>query len=311
MVAKASTRMPRAPTRISRAERRRARQLRTAERRAMDARRETSPRRKQAFATVSPDARTHAAGLARPRRRGNRATRRTTAHAPFASSIRSRCRRSRIRRRTTGGYAAEAPFSPATRSKARAPSSSASATSPIRRRCARAAQNSTTWIRSAAEHGNSLKVPPKTDPIVAGWLELGPVAVELARNPMRAAAALAQLEALYPAHPANDSVLRRRRSRDCRRHRISRIRSRCCCRCRAAPRRSASPCATAFSPRISSRMPRRGRTCASTTSPPQPVAGAYSQAIDEGAGFVVGPLTKEDVAAVAPLSSGPHAGARA
>jgi len=34
------------------------------------------------------------------------------------------------------------------------------------------------------------------------------------------------------------------------------------------------------------------------------VGSAYSRAISDGAGFVVGPLTKEDVAAVAPLSSG-------
>ncbi len=33
------------------------------------------------------------------------------------------------------------------------------------------------------------------------------------------------------------------------------------------------------------------------------VAGAYRHAVDDGAGFVVGPLTKEDVAALAPLSS--------
>src|SRR5208337_4463454 len=46
-------------------------------------------------------------------------------------------------------------------------------------------------LRSAAERGASLKPPPKTDPIVAGWLALGPVAVEMARNPMHAAAALA------------------------------------------------------------------------------------------------------------------------
>ena len=32
------------------------------------------------------------------------------------------------------------------------------------------------------------------------------------------------------------------------------------------------------------------------------VAAAYNQAISEGAGFIVGPLTKEDVAAVVPLS---------
>jgi outer membrane PBP1 activator LpoA protein len=34
------------------------------------------------------------------------------------------------------------------------------------------------------------------------------------------------------------------------------------------------------------------------------VSGAYNQAILDGAGFVVGPLTKEDVAAVVPLSNG-------
>jgi outer membrane PBP1 activator LpoA protein len=45
-------------------------------------------------------------------------------------------------------------------------------------------------LRSAADHGQSLKPPPKSDPIVAGWLALGPVAVEVERNPMRATAAV-------------------------------------------------------------------------------------------------------------------------
>jgi hypothetical protein len=36
----------------------------------------------------------------------------------------------------------------------------------------------------------------------------------------------------------------------------------------------------------------------------EPVASAYSRAIADGAGFVVGPLTKEDVAALAPLTAG-------
>jgi len=62
-------------------------------------------------------------------------------------------------------------------------------------------------VRSAAERGQPMKAPPKTDPIVVGWLELGPVAVGLARDPMRAAAALANWKRLYPQHPANDSVL--------------------------------------------------------------------------------------------------------
>ena len=54
-------------------------------------------------------------------------------------------------------------------------------------------------IRTAAERGQSLKAPAKTDPIVVGWLELGPVAVGLARDPMRAAAALANWKRLFPA----------------------------------------------------------------------------------------------------------------
>src|SRR5271155_3391980 len=62
-------------------------------------------------------------------------------------------------------------------------------------------------IRSAAEHGQGLKAPPKTEKVVAGWLELGPVAAELERNPLRADAALANWKRAYPQHPANDSVL--------------------------------------------------------------------------------------------------------
>ncbi len=40
-----------------------------------------------------------------------------------------------------------------------------------------------------------------------GWLELGPVAVELERNPARATQALDAWKRQFPQHPANDSVL--------------------------------------------------------------------------------------------------------
>src|SRR5271154_861677 len=62
-------------------------------------------------------------------------------------------------------------------------------------------------VRTAAERGAPLKPPAKTDPIVQGWLDLGPVAVEVERNPARAAAALDSWKRLYPQHPANASVL--------------------------------------------------------------------------------------------------------
>jgi outer membrane PBP1 activator LpoA protein len=158
-------------------------------------------------------------------------------------------------------------------------------------------------IRNAAEHGQSLKPPPKTDPIVVGWLELGPVAVGLARDPMRAAAALNNWKRLYPNHPANDSVL--------------------------ASAGTQIAQATEFPDQIALLLPLSGRSEAlgvavrdgfiagyleqdAATRPrlriydvaAETVAGAYNQAIADGAGFVVGPLTKEDVAAVVPLSGG-------
>ncbi len=156
-------------------------------------------------------------------------------------------------------------------------------------------------IRVAAERGQSLKVPPNTDPVVAGWLQLGPVAAALARDPMRAAAAVADWKRLFPQHPANDSVLA------------------------AASTQIAA--ATEFPDQIALLLPLSGRAEAvgvavrdgfiaayleqdPATRPrvkiydvaAESVASAYSRAIAEGAGFIVGPLTKEDVAAVLPLS---------
>ena len=158
-------------------------------------------------------------------------------------------------------------------------------------------------VRTAAERGMPLKAPPKTDPIVVGWLELGPVAVEVARNPARAAAALDNWKRQYPQHPANLSVL--------------------------AVAQTQIAVATEYPNQIALLLPLSGRSEAfgvavrdgfiaaylqqnSATRPrlkiydvaAEPVGSAYSRAISDGAGFVVGPLTKEDVAAVAPLSVG-------
>jgi len=156
-------------------------------------------------------------------------------------------------------------------------------------------------IRTAAERGQPLKPPPKSDPIVAGWLDLGPVAAALARDPMRASAAVANWKRLYPQHPANDSVVT------------------------VASTQIAA--ATEFPDQIALLLPLSGRAESvgvavrdgfiaayleqdAATRPrlriydvaADSVAGAYRQAVSEGAAFIVGPLTKEDVAAVVPLS---------
>jgi uncharacterized protein len=158
-------------------------------------------------------------------------------------------------------------------------------------------------IRNAAEHRQSLKTPPATDSIVAGWLQLGPVALELQRDPMHAATALENWRRMFPQHPANDSVL--------------------------ALARSQIAVATEFPDQIALLLPLSGRAeavgvavrdgfiAAYLEQDPaarprlkvydvaaESVAGAYQQAVQDGAAFVVGPLTKEDVAAIVPLSAG-------
>jgi uncharacterized protein len=158
-------------------------------------------------------------------------------------------------------------------------------------------------VRTAAERGAPMKAPPNTDPIVVGWLDLGPVAVEIERNPVRAAAALDNWKRQYPQHPANASVL--------------------------SVAQTQIAVATEYPDQIALLLPLSGRSEAfgvavrdgfiaaylqqnAATRPrlkiydvaAQSIGTAYDSAISDGAGFVVGPLTKEDVAAVAPLSSG-------
>ena len=158
-------------------------------------------------------------------------------------------------------------------------------------------------VRTAAERGVPMKAPPKSDPIVVGWLDLGPVAVEVERNPARAAPALDNWKRQYPQHPANASVL--------------------------TVAQSQIAVATEYPNQIALLLPLSGRSESfgvavrdgfiaaylqqdAATRPrlkiydvaAQSVGAAYSSAIADGAGFVVGPLTKEDVAAVVPLSEG-------
>jgi len=157
-------------------------------------------------------------------------------------------------------------------------------------------------LKTAAQRGASLKPPAKADPIVAGWLELAPVSVELSRNPVRATADLASWRQRFPQHPA-DGVLA------------------------TAP--SPIVAASSFPDQIALLLPLSGRAeldgiavrdgfisaflQQDANSRPhvriydvaaQSVASAYGQAISDGANFIVGPLTKEDVAAIAPLTAG-------
>src|SRR3984957_16020306 len=158
-------------------------------------------------------------------------------------------------------------------------------------------------VRTAAERGAPMKAPPKTDPVVVGWLELGPVAVGVERNPARAAAALDAWKRQFPAHPANTGAL--------------------------STAQTQIAVATEYPTQIALLLPLSGRAEAfgvavrdgfiaayleqsAATRPrlkiydvaAESVASAYNRAVADGAGFVVGPLFKDEVAAVAPVTGG-------
>jgi len=156
-------------------------------------------------------------------------------------------------------------------------------------------------IRAAAARGDSFAAPPNASPVVAGWLALGPVALELDRNPMRVSAALAAWRAHFPMHPADETV--------------------------QSAAQAQLRAITQFPNQIALLLPLSGPAEGVGTAvrdgfisayfeqdaasrprvkiydvAAQPVAAAYAQAIADGADFIVGPLTKGAVAALAPLA---------
>ena len=141
---------------------------------------------------------------------------------------------------------------------------------------------------------------------MAGWLAIGPVAAQMAGNSPHAAAALADWKRAYPQHPAEASLVPVAQN----------------------PPAAVSilPGTGAYPDQIALVLPLSGRSESvgaavrdgfiaaylqqdSAVRPrlriydaaAESVAGAYRHAVDDGAAFVVGPLTKEDVAAVVPV----------
>jgi hypothetical protein len=61
-------------------------------------------------------------------------------------------------------------------------------------------------LRSSSERGVRVEPRAITDPIVRGWLELGPLAAAAARNPTAATPDIEAWRVRYATHPANDIV---------------------------------------------------------------------------------------------------------
>ncbi len=158
-------------------------------------------------------------------------------------------------------------------------------------------------LHAAAARGVSLKPPAGAELLLAGWLEFGSVLNELDRNPLGAAASVRDWRKRYPLHPANSSVL--------------------------DEALRASSVTLEYPAQIALLLPLSGRQQAAGTAvrdgflsayyqhdaaqrprvrvydvEAEEFGSAYQRALADGAQFIVGPLTKDEVSAAATASDG-------
>lgn len=158
-------------------------------------------------------------------------------------------------------------------------------------------------LRIAAGRGVPLKAPPGSELLLAGWLDFGNVLNELERNPLGAGAKVREWRTRFPFHPANSAVLDN------------------------ALRASAAT--LEYPAQIALLLPLSGRQQAAGTAvrdgflsayfqqeaaqrprvrvydvTGETFASAYQRALSDGAQFIVGPLTKDDVNAAADFADG-------
>lgn len=155
-------------------------------------------------------------------------------------------------------------------------------------------------LRTAYERGVRVEPRAATDLIVRGWLELASLAAAAARNPVTATPDIEAWRARYPTHPANDVVL--------------------------TDLLGQRPQERVSTPHVALLLPLSGRNAgagvivrdgfmtAYYTSPASQrprlrvydtaeisAAEAIARAREEGADFIVGPLTRDEVMAAADL----------
>lgn len=158
-------------------------------------------------------------------------------------------------------------------------------------------------LRAAAGRGVALKAPPGTDLLLTGWLEFGKVLNELDRNPLGAAATVREWRKRYPLHPANSSVL----DEALRASSVTlEYPAQIALLLPLSGRQQAAGIAvrdgflSAYYQHDAAQRPRvRVYNVASET-----FASAYERALAEGAQFIVGPLTKDEVSAAADMGEG-------
>jgi outer membrane PBP1 activator LpoA protein len=158
-------------------------------------------------------------------------------------------------------------------------------------------------VRDAATHGAPIQPPPGTDPIVAGWLDLGRVGLELSRNPFGAADRVKDWRNRYPTHPGQSTVLDqllRTYSADLEYPTTVALLLPLSGRQQAAGTVVRDGFLAAYYQHTTGLRPHVRVYDVAVGSP----ADAYLAASTDGAQFIVGPLTKDEVASVATVADG-------
>ncbi|MGH8323642.1 MAG: penicillin-binding protein activator, partial [Steroidobacteraceae bacterium] len=161
-------------------------------------------------------------------------------------------------------------------------------------------------LRDASDHGVRIDPRASTDPVVRGWLELGPLAAAAARNPRAVIPEIQAWCARHPNHPANELV----RAQLLGTQQVQPIEAEAHIalllpltgRPAAAATQVRDGFMTAY---YQSALAQRPQVRVYDTGEGGGIAEAVTHATQEGAEFIVGPLTREEVIAAAGLAS-PH-----
>ncbi|HEX4675195.1 MAG TPA: penicillin-binding protein activator [Steroidobacteraceae bacterium] len=161
-------------------------------------------------------------------------------------------------------------------------------------------------LRDANDHGAKIDPRASNDPVVRGWLELGPLAALAARNPGSAIPQIEVWRARNPNHPAAEIV--RTQLLGAQQGPIETAEAHIALllpisgRAGAAATQVRDGFMTAY---YQSAPAQRPRVRVYDTGEGGSIADAITRATQEGAEFIVGPLTREEVVAAADLAS-PH-----
>lgn len=152
-------------------------------------------------------------------------------------------------------------------------------------------------VQQNAARGVSMLAPSGSSRVIAGWLDIGAAALAVARNPFQAQAAVDAWRSNYPEHPGNELLAQQV---------LPQLRAAV-----TFPAQIALLLPLSGAQQMYGEVVRDGFMAAVLQQPADKrplirvydsatgIGAAYAQAVADGARFIVGPLTKPEVAALA------------